>query len=155
MQTNDAEVDAKLLAELVALRLLPDNEAKTLLAYLEVSEVPRGEPLWMEGDESAFAAFILSGRFEEKKATEFADKQIVVGVYGKGSMIGESSLLDNLPRPLTAVCLDNARLLSLTQARFEDLQEENPPIAMQVLKRANLTLAMRLRKSFERLAAIF
>ena len=155
MKPMGTEPGIELCKELSELHFLSGNDAEALLPYLEACEIARGETLWKEGDESAFAAIILSGRFEEKKSTEFADKQIVVGLYGKGSMIGVSSLLGDLPRPLTAVCFERARLLTLSRERFGTLQQEKPQAAMQLLKGATLTLSIRLRKSFDRLAAIF
>jgi CRP-like cAMP-binding protein len=146
---------AECLQELSGLHFLSAKDAEVLLPYLEAVEIARGETLWNEGEQSAFAAFILSGRFEEKKATEFANKQIVVGIYDKGAMVGEGSLLDHLPRPLTATCLENAKLLTLSRNRFAALLQEQPQTAIQVLKGATLTLSMRLRKSYDRLAAIF
>ncbi len=131
------------------------KDAEVLLPYLELNEIASGETLWREGDKHTFVTFILAGRFEENKATEFANKPIVVAVYGKGSMIGESSLLDNLPCPLTAVCFEDAKILSLSHDSFATLQQENPQTAIQVLKGATMTLAIRLRKSYDRLAAIF
>ncbi len=134
---------------------ISENDAEELLPYFEVSAIDRGDILWKEGEESDFAAIILSGRVEEKKATEFADKQFVIGVYSKGAMLGESSLLDDLPRPLTAVCLENTRLLTFPRARFTNLQQEKPHLAVQVFKLATRTLSIRLNKAFGRLAAIF
>jgi len=147
--------DPETLSELTSFPFLSASDAEELLPYLEIDEIASGTPLWMEGDESAFVAFILSGRFEERKATEFADKPIVVGIYGAGSIIGESSLLDNQPRALTAVCFEDAKLLTLSRDRFDALLQEKPQTAMQILKGANLTLSFRLRKAFDRLAAIF
>jgi len=155
MKPLTIETGAEFLNPLSRWPFLSGKEAETLLPYLEVLEITSGEALWKEGDENTFTAFILSGRLEEKKVTEFADKQIVVGVYTEGSMIGESSLFDNLGRPFTAVCLENARLLILSRRQFEILQQEDRQTALLVLKGAALTLSLRLRKSFDRLVAIF
>lgn len=146
---------AEALKGLSELKFLSQKDAEELLPYLENKEISSGTALWKEGEESAFVTIILSGRFEEKKAMTFANKQIVVGVFGKGSLIGESSLLDGLPRPLTAVCLEDARVLTLSRIRFETLQQEKPQVAMQIFKAATQSLSLRLAKSFERLSAIF
>ncbi len=134
---------------------LNQDEARELVPYLEAAGAERGKTLWMEGDSDAFAAFIVSGRFEKKQQTEFAEKQIVVGVYGAGAVIGQSSLLDDHPRPQSAVCLDEARLFLLSRENYEKLLQENPRLGLTVLKGMCRPLAIRLRKSFDRLAAIF
>lgn len=129
--------------------------AKELLPYLELLDIAHGETLWNEGETSSFAAVILSGRIEEKKATEFAGKQFVVGIYSRGTLIGESGLLEALPRPLTAVCFEDSKLLTLSLDNFSSLQREQPQLALQLLKWSTQTLSIRLNKSFERLATIF
>ncbi len=155
LRSYPSEPAVELFKDLSELHFLSEKDAKELLPYLEAVEINADETLWSEGDESAFVCFILSGRFEEKKATEFANKQIVVGVYGTGAMIGESSLLEDLPHPLTLSCLESGRLLILSGESFKTLQQENPQAAMQIFKAATQTLSLRLAKSFERLAAIF
>lgn len=154
-KATETRASAELVKELSAVRFLTIATAEELLPYLEILEIDCGKTLWEAGQASDFAAIILSGLVEEKKATEFADKQFVVGVYGKGAMIGESSLQDDFPRPLTAVCLEDTRLLTFPRARFANLQQENPYLAMQLLKLSTFTLSIRLNKAFDRLAAIF
>lgn len=134
---------------------LSASEAQLLTPYLSSMQLQSGEVLWNEGEQSSFAAFILSGRVEEKKATEFADKKFVVGVYSKGAVLGENSLLDELPRPLSVACLDDAELLILSREKFDQLQQEQPQLAIKIFKATTQALAIRLRKAFERMAAIF
>ncbi len=155
MASPNAALAADHLRNLPALNDLSPDQAEALLASCEMREVAAGETLWREAEKSSFAAIVLDGRFEEKKLTEFANKQIVVGVYGAGAIIGESSLLDGLPRPLTVSCLASGRLLVLCRDRFHNLQSENPQLALHIYKYSTRSLSIKLAKSFERLAAIF
>ncbi len=136
-------------------RFLNQDDTRQFAPYLEAAGADRGETLWMEGDTEDFAAFIVSGSFEKKQQTEFAEKQIVAGVYGAGAIIGQSSLLDASPRPQSAVCLEEARLFLLSRENYQKLLQENPRLGIIVLKGMCRPLAIRLRKSFDRLAAIF
>ncbi len=155
MPLSVAKADADWLAALSLVPLLSKDDAAALAPYFSARTLASGESLWQEGDTGRLAAVILSGRFEEKKTTEFAGKQFVVGVYGPGALLGESSLLGDFGSPLSAVCLTDGRLLSISKERFAALQEENPRLALQLLKAANRSLAIKLGKAFERLAAIF
>ena len=134
---------------------LPPEAAERLLPYLEDLTLAAGAELWREGQTSAFAIFLLAGRIEEQKLTEFAENRFVVGVYGPGALLGESNLLGTLPCPLSASCLEESRCLKLSQERFAALRQEQPQLAMALLELANQTQAERLGKAFERLAAIF
>ena len=133
------------------------DEAEKAIAgqYLECCEITAGTVLWHEGDASNSAAFVVEGKIEVKKATEFEDKHVIVGIYGEGSVVGELCLFTDDRRAVTATALTDAWLLKLSAERFETLLEEYPVIGGKLLKGMFLAVSKRLRKSFERLAAIF
>ena len=59
---------------------LSDEDLKNLSAFFESKNIPAGETLWKEEDPFDYIAFIVSGRVEIKKATEFEGKELVVGI---------------------------------------------------------------------------
>ncbi|MEJ2202275.1 MAG: hypothetical protein P8X63_14840, partial [Desulfuromonadaceae bacterium] len=75
--------------------------------------------------------------------------------YSKGTMIGEFSLTDTLPRAVTTACLEDAELLLLSKESLDRLLVDHPAIGIELLKGILMALSIRLRKSFERLASIF
>ncbi len=133
------------------------DEAERAVAgqYLECCEIGAGAVLWDEGDASNAAAFVVEGKIEVKKETEFKGKHVIVGIYGEGSVVGELCLFSAGKRAVTATALTDARLLKITEERFETLMEEHPQIGCKLLKGMFVAVSTRLRKSFERLAAIF
>ncbi len=155
MNQTPADVCARMKNDLRFFRFLSEADTAVLAPYFECRQVATGDILWKEGDTAAFAAFVMSGRIEEKKNTEFEGRQVVVGVYSQGAVIGEFSLIDGLPRAVTAACLDDAQLLLLPKEKLDQLLVEYPELGIKLLKGVLLTLSIRLRKSFERLASIF
>ena len=155
MSPRADEICAKMKQELSFFRFLDEQDAEILAAALDCRELAGGETLWREGDPCGHIAFIISGRLEEKKETEFAGKQVVVGVYSPGTIIGELCLLDGRPRPVTVTALENAELLLLSREGFDRLLAEHPLLGVKLLKGMLLAVGTRLRKSFDRLAAIF
>lgn len=133
------------------------DEAEKAIAgrYLECCEVEAGTVLWHEGDASSAAAFVVEGKIEVKKETEFEGKHVIVGIYGEGSVVGELNLFSDDKRAVTATALTDAWLLRLSSERFEALLEEHPVVGGKLLKGMFFAVSRRLRKSFERLAAIF
>ena len=133
------------------------DEAEKAVAgqYLECCEIAAGTVLWDEGDASNSAAFVVEGKIEVKKETEFKGKHVIVGIYGEGSVVGELCLFADCKRAVTATALTDAWLLKLSEERLEALMEEHPRVGGKLLKGMFLAVATRLRKSFERLAAIF
>lgn len=134
---------------------LPEEEMPVLADYFDCKRIKAGETLWQEGEPGDYEAFIVEGRIEVKKDTEFAGKQVVVGVYSPGTVVGELCLMDGKPRAVTAVALEDCGLLTLTRQRLEALLEEHPKVGVKLLKGMLFAVSIRLRKSFERLASIF
>lgn len=134
---------------------LDQEDVARLSPYFECRSYQKGDDVWVEGGDSQFIAFIVSGRVETKKETEFRGKQVVVGVYRKESLIGILSLLSSEPRPVTATALEDCHVLLLHKERFDAINDLYPELGGRLMKGMLFSLSMRLRQSYERLAAIF
>jgi CRP-like cAMP-binding protein len=97
----------------------------------------------------------MSGRLEVKKETEFQGKQVIVGVYREGTLVGDLCILDGRPKSVTAVAIEDANLLLLSRDSFEKLLTEHPRAAANLLKGMLLAVSTRLSKAYERLTSIF
>ncbi len=154
MTTFD-EICRHLREELRFFRYLGEDDLDELKVFLDCRWAKAGEVLWREGDADSFIVFVATGRVEEKKQTEFEDKQVVVGVYGPGSVVGEFGILDGRSRPFTTVALEDSGLLMLSRENFERLTALNPPLGVKLLKGILFATTTRLKKAFDRLASIF
>ncbi|MFO7830982.1 MAG: cyclic nucleotide-binding domain-containing protein [Desulfuromonadaceae bacterium] len=134
---------------------LTEEDITQLQEFFKCRSYATGEDLWREGDSSTFIAFITQGRVETKKETEFKGKQVVVGVYGPESLIGIVSLLSREERPVTATALEDVSVLILEQSSFDILNRQHPELSNRLMKGMLFCLSMRLKQSYERLAAIF
>jgi CRP-like cAMP-binding protein len=141
--------------ELSSFSFLEEADLDEIAGYFECRQVKAGETLWREGDACSFVAFVIQGRLEVKKQTEFAGKEVVVGVYGRGAVVGEICFFDGSLRAETAQALEHLDLILLTRDNYERLVEAHPVLGVRLLEGMLLTVSTRLRKSFERLAAIF
>lgn len=134
--------------------LCEENLAE-LAGYFEYKTVKAGEILWNEGDPCDYVAIISSGRVEIKKKTEFEGKYVVVGIYNRGAVVGALCFLNSSPRAVTAVALDDVSLMVITPEDFDKLIAAKPELGIRILKGMLLSVSIRLRKSFERLAKFF
>jgi len=134
---------------------LDDDDIDQLSPFFRCRQAPAGSLLWKEGDEEDYVAFITSGRVEARKGTEFKDKQVVVGIYSRGSIVGALCILKNSKRAVTAVVLEDADLLTLSSDDLDRVIREKPALGAKLLKGMLAAVSLRLRKSFERLASIF
>ncbi|NIS73824.1 MAG: cyclic nucleotide-binding domain-containing protein [Deltaproteobacteria bacterium] len=132
-----------------------EEDLADLPCFFDLVKVSAGETVCKEGDLCDFVAFIISGRLEITKETEFPGKHVVIGVYSSGSVMGELCLLDNHPRAVTAVALEDTTLVTLSRENFNLMLEAFPESGVKFLKGMLLAVSIRLRKSYDRLAAIF
>jgi len=130
---------------------LSDEDLRNLSAFFESKNIPAGETLWKEEDPFDYIAFIVSGKVEIKKETEFGDMNVIMGIYSKGALC----ILDDSLRKVTAVALEDVSLAIITQEKLDKLIDTNPGLGAKLLKSMLLTVSDRLRKSFDRIVAFF
>jgi len=145
----------QLRQEIDLFQFLTDDCARTIAGYFHLANVRAGEVLWREGDPCDYVGFIISGRLEISKETEFPGRQVILGVYSKGTVVGELCVLDLQPRAVTAVALEDSVLGVLPQERFAALLDDHPRVGIRLLKGMLLRVSIRLRKSFDRLTDLF
>ena len=142
--------------QLLLFHFLSNEEVELIIPYLDILAFPKGAKIFKEGEKGDFVGFISQGRLEVKKSTEFEGKQVVLATLGRGSMVGELSFVDiDEPRTATVVALENAEIVILKRDALEDLTGQWPQIGIKILKGIIRILAVRLRKSVERLTLIF
>lgn len=123
--------------------------------FFEQVSVRKGETICVEGNICDFVGLIVSGKIEIKKETEFQGKQVVIGILSEGSVVGEIWVLGDYPGPVTAIAAEDSTLLMMSRKNFNTLIEQDPVVGVKLLKGLLLTTSIRLRKSYDRMAAIF
>lgn len=134
---------------------LSEEQAAQLKTYFSMRTVAVREELWHEGEPGEYLAFVLSGCMQLKKDTEFGGKQVVVGVFSAGAVIGELSFSRNDVRVVTAAALEECQLAILTRERFDALVRDYPALGVRLLESVLQAACKRLEMSYERLASIF
>lgn len=89
--------------------------------------------VFREGDEPDRFYVLLEGQVEIWKdfGTAYAD---ILAVRGPGACFGEMSLIDELPRSATIRTTTAVRLVSLEKPHFRKVIEQNPPVALLIMK---------------------
>ena len=155
MSTVSGETCRWMKEELSFFPFLGKEDLDAIACIFGHLEAKAGEVLFREGEPCDYLGYIVSGRLEIRKETEFERKEVALGIYSKGSMIGELCILDGHPRPISVRAVEDTSLVIITREHFHRLLDENPTVGIKFLKGLMLTTSIRLRKSFDRLASIF
>ena len=141
--------------ELGIFSFLSTGDLEDVSAFFNCRTVTARSNLWNAGDPSDYIAFIISGRVQIKVDTEFPGKQVVVGVFSRGSVIGSSCAVSTEPRYTTATAMENSGLVLITHNNFNKLIDDYPVIGTKLLKGMLLSETNRLQQTYMRLASIF
>lgn len=122
---------------------LKDEEKRKLLKYSEVVRLPKGQPLFREGEVGAEMYYVLSGIVELWKKERGQNRRLTV--MGEGDMFGELGLITKKGRMASAVAGSNAELLAISEEGLQKLRKKNPEIATKVFLNLFRIITARMR----------
>jgi CRP-like cAMP-binding protein len=140
---GDSGVPAQELVFLA--RLAPEGWAK-LLARTGVRRFRTGEVVIREGETQPALFIVASGRLEVF-AEHARGGERRFSAIEPGSVFGEQSFFDGLPRSATVRALSDGELRSLTRDAFEVLAAREPDLARAILLDLGRILSLRLRRT--------
>jgi CRP-like cAMP-binding protein len=123
--------------------LSPEGWGK-LLARTGAQRFRAGDVLVRAGDAQPALYIVASGSLEVL-GTDRRGRERRVAVIDQGSVFGEQSFFDRLPRSATVRALTDGELRSLTPEAFEVLAAREPDLARMVLLDLGRILSLRLR----------
>ena len=143
----------KPLKENEIFKSLNDREIALLATFIEERSYQAGTPLFYENMKSEAMYIIVSGRIKLSKMLSEGEERTLT-VLGAGDYFGENALLEEGPRTVSAIVLQDANLLVLKRSSFQKLIEKEPKLAMKVILGMYQVLAERIRKASPKLQQI-
>jgi CRP-like cAMP-binding protein len=106
-----------------------DTEQLRLLAFgAPKRDLAEGEELYQQGTITDGGFVVVSGQID--LTTTIGEKEIILGNYGPGSLIGEMALITKTTRITSAVAHTDAQLIRLSRTIFLRVLEEFPDLAV-------------------------
>lgn len=128
---------------------LPDwtlGDWRALLAHAETVQVARGDALVRQGEQERAVYFVIDGVLEASPSTGHGETLGPVLRELPGSMFGEVSLFDGLPRSASVWAIQPTTLLRLSHAGLQAFSRQQPVQANALLWAMARVLAGRLRQ---------
>jgi CRP-like cAMP-binding protein len=107
-----------------------------------------GDCVFREGEAGATMYIVQSGRIRLFREME-GDRR-PLGTLEKGDFFGEMSILEGLPRTVSAEVLEDTELIEINSTIFDKMIRGNIEIAVRMLRK----LSIRLREAERRLAEV-
>jgi CRP-like cAMP-binding protein len=122
-----------------------------LARHMNYSEIMRGEYLFTEGDQGDYMCFVIRGLLEVLKKSLQGDYRTIARL-GKGSTIGEMSIIDKAPRSASVIARQPTVVIILTKKGFDLLTTRYPAVGVTLLKKIMRLLSLNMRRTSSKLA---
>ncbi|WP_309392270.1 cyclic nucleotide-binding domain-containing protein [Chelatococcus sambhunathii] len=120
------------------------RDAQRLIAFsAERVRLAKGDVLFREGDRADSAYVVAAGAVTLSR--KGAEKRV-----GRGALIGELALIDDVLRPATATAAEPTELLKIARGLFRRLFDEYPDLARSLHGR----LAARVQANIDELKSL-
>lgn len=111
---------------------LTKRELQVLSANCREREYPAGAALLRQGETGVGLFVITSGRVQVTQESATGETRDL-GAFERGAVLGEMSLLDDLPRTATVTATEPTRALVIPVWDFRAALREAPEIAIKLL----------------------
>lgn len=141
---------AELLRSPSALAQLSQDDAVTVVAYMQLRRFERGEPILREGEQArgqdGFMALVVQGEVTVESRLMHRAQPLTVTVLQPGEVLGEMALLDGDARSASCTASTDGVLAVLRRDALQTLMEEEPVTAARLLAAVGYRLSLRLRE---------
>jgi CRP/FNR family transcriptional regulator, cyclic AMP receptor protein len=121
---------------------LPQSDLETLASFVTERRLAADETLVRRGDLGRSMMVLVEGQLRIAVVT--ADgREVVLGMIGPGSVVGEMAVLDNGPRSADVTAMEPSLVLVLTQDRLLPFLQTRPDLLLRLLQ----ILCTRLRRT--------
>src|SRR5579859_1454725 len=124
--------DVALLERVPTLRLLGRESLRMLAIGSEQRNVPRGDPLFQQGEDADSGFVVQRGAF---RIDDGAGAEITVG---PGALLGELALVVAMRRPSTATALEYSSVIRINRSLFQRVLERSEEHTSELQSQSNL-----------------
>jgi NTE family protein len=125
------------------------SELRRILPRLEKKYYSRGALIFKEGDPSQALYLILSGQVKITERNEQGQPQVLMYLHA-GDFFGETSVITNEIRSVTAEVVIDADILIIDKAVFEEIYHREPKILHNVIKTLSQRISLKTKGLVQR-----
>jgi len=140
----------KPLKENVLFKSFDDDEIAAVAQIVEEKALTAPTPLFLENMKAESMYIVISGSISLTKMLSEGETKTLT-TMGPGDYFGEMALIEDGPRPVSALISEDAKLLVIKRTGFEQLMEQSPKLAVKIVIGMYRTLSDRVRESSPRI----
>jgi len=128
---------------------LSEAEVSRFADVTREREYPKNSVILFEDDPGDALYIVSTGQVKVVLIGEDG-REVILSVLGDGDFFGEMSLIDDEPRSAHVIAMKDSQLLVLRRDDFQSRLEEQPKIALKLLR----VLVSRLRRADEKIGGL-
>jgi len=140
----------KPLKENVLFKGFDDDEIAAIAQVVEEKTMAASTPLFLENMKAESMYIVVSGAINLTKMLSEGETKTLT-TMGPGDYFGEMALIEDGPRPVSALISEDAKLLVIKRSGFDQLMEQSPKLAVKIVIGMYRTLSDRVRDSSPRI----
>ncbi|MEK6753657.1 MAG: cyclic nucleotide-binding domain-containing protein [Chloroflexota bacterium] len=113
---------------------LADDELQEMASLTQICTYPPGHILCHEGAYEDTFYIIAEGNAAISKKISAEDGERILRIAGKGDLIGEMALIQNVPRSATVRTTTDCTLLEMDKEDFETMLSRSPSMAINIIR---------------------
>ncbi len=117
----------------MAFSRLQEDELRAIAELTEIRTYPPGHVLCQEGEVGDIFYIIASGSIVITQKISAEEGERVLRVGGKGDMVGEMALIQNVPRSATVRTTSECAVLEMEKEDFETILRQSPSLAIEII----------------------
>lgn len=117
------------------------REIEYLAEHCSAYKVAKGVQIFKEGEQGNYMCLLTDGYVVLMKG----GKQLAT--VREGRIMGEMSMLDELPYSATAISAVDAKFILINRKQLERLEQQYPQVAIKLLRALGKLISIRLRET--------
>jgi CRP-like cAMP-binding protein len=127
---------------------LPEELSRALFAHARMVKLKTDQMVFLSGDDGDGCYRVEEGLLKVSMLGS-GGSELILAIFGPGSLVGELSMIDGAPRSATVCALRDSTLSFVGRGAFEAFSQSHPEVYRHVMR----LLARRLRETNRALAA--
>ncbi|MBA1229169.1 cyclic nucleotide-binding domain-containing protein [Pseudomonas viridiflava] len=123
--------------------LLP-GDFLAVSGYFNITDIEKGETIFVEGDAGTFMCIIHQGTVSVQKLNS-EGQQVEIATLRRGRAFGEMAVLDGERRSASCIASTSCQLLNLGRDSLDKMLDEAPKVAAKIIRALAISLSRRLR----------
>ncbi len=138
------------LKQVIFFQAMPIEQLKVLASICEEEFIPKGIPVFKEGDPGGVVYVVVHGLVAIEREGARKNSVVRLATMDTRSSFGDMSLFDNSPRSTTAITIEDTTLLKLRIEPLVALMRQYPDMSLELIK----ILSQRIREANDQITRL-